>query len=404
MKKLPLVLALGAASICTMASAQSTVTLYGRLYPYVNYEKASGETAVGTTVSTLAATPAGPSTIAGGVKGMAAGNSNLGFRGKEDLGGGLKAEFQVEGTVAVDDGNAAGFSWNRNTFVGLEGGFGEIRLGLMDTVFKEYGDTIGVLGVSSGTPASSSNILRKVGFGTSNNGRFHERRPNSIRYDSPELFAGLSGALQLATNEGPVAGVTTGTGSAKTYSVGLKYDKGPLYLALAHEIHDNYYGGSSSAPTAQRNLTQAGVSSKDKATQFTAEWRIAKEHRFEFDYIKKRYNESANVAGRFESYTNNAYLVAWEARWGGLWRTVVQYTRSDAGTCTRVAAVCSTEGLEGSKALLGAAYNLSRRTYLYAIVDKMTNGKSARFSANDFGAVNPGESTRHFLAGISHAF
>lgn len=400
MKKLPLVLALSAASIGTLASAQS-VSVYGRLYPYLNAEKASGATATGTPVATLAATPAGPSAIAGGIKGMAAGNSNLGFKGREDLGGGLSAEFQIEGTLAVDDGNAAGFTWNRNTFLGLNGGFGSIKLGLMDTVFKEYGDTIGVLNVSSGTPMSSSNILRKPGFGTNNAARFHERRANSIRYDSPE-YGGFAGGLQVATQENP--NTTTGIGAQKTLSLGAKYDSGPFYFALAHEIHDNWFGGSTNAPSAMRNNAQVGITSKDKATQFTVEWRPSKDHKIEFDFIKKSYDENANVTGRFLSYTNNAYLVGIESRWGGLWRTVAQVVKSGAGSCTRVNAACSTDGLEGSKFIVGASYYLARRTYLFAVYDQMINAKSARFAANDFGAVNPGEDTKHLIAGISHGF
>ena len=331
MKKLPLVLALGAASICTLASAQSTVTVYGRLYPYMNSEKASGATAAGSTGATLAGTAGAPSAISTGVTGMAAGNSNLGFRGTEDLGGGLKAKFQIEGTVAVDDGAAAGFFFNRNTFVGVSGGFGDVSLGFMDTVFKEYGDTIGVLGVSSGTPMSSSNILRKVSFGTSNTARFHERRANSVRWDSPEFAGGFQGAAQWATQEN--ANATTGTGPATTVSVGLKYDKGPWYFAIAHEVHNNFFGGSVNSPSAMRNNAQVGVTSRDKATQVTVEWRPTKAYKIEFDYIKKNYNENANVTGRFLSYTNNAYLLGIEGRLGDQWRGVAQIVKSGAGSC-----------------------------------------------------------------------
>ena len=399
MKKLPLVLALSAASVCTLASAQS-VSVYGRLYPYLNSEKASGATPAGTTVATLAATPTVPSTISRGIKGMAAGNSNLGLKGKESLGGGLSAEFQIEGTVGVDDGGAEGFRWNRNTFIGLNGGFGSVKLGFMDTVFKDYGDTIGVLGVSSGTPMSSSNILRKVAFGPSNTARFHERRANSIRYDSPEV-GGFGAGFQYATQENP--NLTTGIGAAKTYSLGVKYDKGPIYVALAHEIHDNWFGGSNNVPTAMRNNAQVGITAKDTATQFTVEWRITKDHKVEFDAIKKDYKENANVAGRFASYNNMAYLVGYEGRFGP-WRATAQYVRSDAGKCTRVSAVCVTDGLEGSKFIFGGSYYLSRRTYFFAVYDQMTNGKSGRFAANDFGAVNPGEDTKHLIAGLSHRF
>ena len=222
MKKLPLVLALSAAAICTSANAQSTVTVYGRLYPFVLQESVSGATAAGTPVATLAATPGGTSGTRS-VKGMTAGNSRLGFRGQEDLGSGLKAKFQIEGTVAVDDGNAAGFRWNRETFVGLEGSFGSVRLGLIDTVHKEYGDTLGILGVSSATFMSSVNIMRKVGFGTSNASRFHERPANSIIYESPS-FGGFEFGALVATAENP----TPTLGSGETYSLGVKYDKGPI--------------------------------------------------------------------------------------------------------------------------------------------------------------------------------
>ena len=132
MKKLPLVAALCAASLCTVASAQSSVTVYGKLYPYLISEKGSSPTAPGTAVSTLSGSlSATPGVLA--IKGMQSGNSRFGFRGTEDLGGGLKVFFQMEAVVAVDNGiggaGPGGVFWNRDTFVGMKGGFGEVRLG-----------------------------------------------------------------------------------------------------------------------------------------------------------------------------------------------------------------------------------------------------------------------------------
>jgi predicted porin len=397
MKKLPLVAAMAAASLCTLASAQSSVQVYGKLYPYVEQESGSGATAVGTPKATLAANPTGIN-LTPKLKGMSAGNSNLGFRGREDLGGGMAAKFQLEGVVGVDTGGASGFLWNRNTFVGLEGGFGEIRLGLMDTVQKEYGDTLGILGISSGTPVSSSNVLRKVGFGTNNASRFHERRANSIRYDSPVVAGGLQGGLQVATGENP-----TTVGPAKTYSMGLKYDNGPIYVALAYEKHDNWFGGSLNSLTAQSNVG-LGITSKDVAVQATVEWRITKDQKLEFDVINKSYKEGGVAAGKFQSYKNTAYMVAYDGRFGA-WRVMGHYVKSGAGSCAVVGTACTTTGLEGSQLTAGAMYSMSRRTYLFAAYSKISNGSSARFSANDLaGAVAPGESVRHLLAGIGHSF
>jgi predicted porin len=411
MKQLPLVVALGAASLCSLSHAQS-VQVYGKLYPYVEQESSSGQTAAGPLTATLApATTTGAKGVAN-LKGMSAGNSNLGLRGKEDLGGGLRAEFQIEGTVAVDTGSAAGFLWNRNTFVGLETPYGEVRLGLMDTVQKEYGDTLGIVGISSGTPVSSSNVLRKIGYGTNSNSRFHERRANSIRYDSP-VVGNFQAALQVATQEAPVTvGALTGiTGAAKTWSMGLKFDNGPLFLSVAYEIHDNWYGGSSNARTSQSNIGTSATS-KDTALQAVVEWRITKDQKLEFDLINKQYKENATATatGKFQNYKNTAWMVAYDGRFAGDWRLMAHYVGSSAGTCaiaytSATNAGCSTDGLKGSQLTAGLAYNLSRRSYLFAAYSLITNGSAGRFNANDLStSPSAGEDSRHLLAGFAHSF
>jgi predicted porin len=410
-KKLPLAIALGSMLIGSAAMAQdeggghsagSSMQLYGKLYPYFLHEKGSGPTAVGTPVSTLAGTPTGTLGVAG-INGLTAGNSRWGLRGTEDIGGGLKANFQLESQVKVDDGSGAGpgLTFNRNTYVGLEGHWGEVKLGNHDTIFKEYGDTIGFLGLSSGTFMSTSNVLRKTGFGTSGSSSFHLRRANSVIYETPEI-GGFTGGLQWSTNEAPSTDVHKGM----VYSMGVKWDNGPFYVALAHEIHKDLFGGSANAPSAQRNNAAADPThSTDKGTQFTVEWRPTKQHKFEFDAIRKAYDESATVAGRFQNYHNMAYLLATESRWGDKWRTSAHIVLSKAGSCTRVAAACNTDGLEGKQITLGGAYYLSKRTFLWTAVSRLINGKSARYNNDDLDQTpSPGEDINHFAIGISHSF
>lgn len=403
--KISLAIAIGSAAVAPAAMAQSSVQLYGKLYPYYLTERGSGATEKGAVVSTLSATPTGE---IGSPRqsGFTSGNSRLGFRGTEDLGGGLKAIFQLEGQVNVDNGSGSGagggYMFNRNTFVGLDHDrFGNLQLGNNDTVFKTYGDTIGFLGLSSGTFMSTSGVLRKTGFGTSSSSSFHLRRANSITYESPE-FGGVQGAIQWSTDE-----AKTDIRDPRVLSMGVKYDKGPFYVALAHEIHYDLYGGSRNAPTAQRNNGATDPTrSKDRATQFTVEWRMNKVHKFEFDGIRKEYDEGgATATGRFNSYRNMAYLLAMENRWSDQWRTSAHYVKSQAGTCSRINAACTTDGLEGSKFTIGAAYYLSKRTYLWSAASRITNGKSARFSNQELGGTpNPGEDLSQFALGISHSF
>lgn len=408
MKKTTLFAALCSASLCGLVQAQSSVTIYGKLYPYVVQEKGNGPTAPGSAVSTLSGSLSATNGV-GDVSGLQSGNSRIGFRGVEDLGGGLKAIFQLETQVAVDTGvggaGGTGAFWNRDTFIGMNGGFGEVRLGEMDTIFKTYGDTIGFLGVSSGTPMSTSNIMRKPGFGTSNNARFHERRPNSVAYETPQ-FAGVTAGAQIATSEGVSVTANPGLGSAKTYSFGVKYDNGPLYLALAHEIHANWFGGSSQAPSALRNTGATdNVKARDTATQATVEWRINKQNKVEFDWIRKDYKENAVALGRFKNYSNDAFQVSFESRLTDQWRLSGHYVMSKAGSCERATTACSTDGLEGKKYMLGGGYYFSRRTMVFALYNQVVNGKSARFSAaSEFGAPNPGEDFRQVIVGVSHSF
>lgn len=400
-KKILLILAVGAALVAPLAASAQTGTIYGKLYPYVLDERGSGATETGAVVSTLAAAPSGSNAIRN-ILGLTAGNSRLGFRGEQDLGGGLKVMFQFETTVSVDTGGGGSSSafWRRNTFVGLGGALGTVRLGFMDTIFKDYGDTIGMLGVSSGTFLSTSDVLRKTGFGTSSASSFHLRRANSIQYESPEI-GGFQAGLQYSTDE-----AEAGTRDPKVISLGLKYDSGPFYVAIAHEIHDDLFGGSRNVTSSMRNNGATDpTNSKDTATQLTLEWRLNKQHKFEFDVIRKAYKENASVAGRFESYKNTAYLLAMENRWSDQWRTAAHFVKATAGSCSVVGRACVTDGLEGTKISLGAAYYLSKRTYAFAAVSRITSGKSARYNNAELGdASNPGEDIGHAALGLAHSF
>jgi predicted porin len=100
-----------------------------------------------------------------------------------------------------------------------------------------------------------------------------------------------------------------------------------------------------------------------------------------------------------------AYLLAMENRWSEKWRTSAHYVKATAGECTRIAAACTTDGLEGSKFTIGAAYYLSKRTYLFTAYSKIVNGKSATYSNTDLAdKPKPGEDIQQFAIGVSHTF
>ena len=283
--------------------------------------------------------------------GMTANNTRLGFRGDEDLGDGMKVIYQMETKVTIDEPHNEVLA-TRNSFLGLKGSYGTLRLGHMDTPFKKYGAKLSFLGVSSGNFVSSSSVLRKVGFGTSSSASFHLRRKNAIDYRTP-TFGGMYASVQWSTDE--LTNISNDV--PNVLSMGLAYKSGPLYVGFGYEVHNNLFGGSKNTASALRNNGTVGASSKDTATQATVKYRIGM-HTVEADFIRKKYTEDTPATGRlFKDYQNNAFLVAWQARWTGQIRTQLAMVKASAGSCSfQDGSTCSTTGLDGTQISAGVAF------------------------------------------------
>jgi predicted porin len=194
MKKSLIALAVLAAS--GTAFAQSSVTVYGKLDQGIKRGIGEAKTSMS----------------------QAAG-SRLGFRGTEDLGGGLKANFQIEHRFTPDDGNSnvgAPF-WAGRSIVGLSGGFGQIDLGRDYTAAfwtSLAGDVFGWDGIANNSTATRAGSATAVRFA------------NGITYTSPS-FSGLT----LRAN----ATVKEGTEAKNGTSFQIGYANGPLSATLAAE-------------------------------------------------------------------------------------------------------------------------------------------------------------------------
>ncbi|MFN3715911.1 MAG: porin, partial [Thiobacillus sp.] len=152
--------------------------------------------------------------------------SRIGFKGSEDLGGGLSAIWQVETALNIDT-NAGGAWGSRNTFVGLSSkSLGTVRLGHYDTAYKM---STGRLDVFVDTLADYNTIM---GSASGSNAAFDVREQNSISYETPDI----SGLKLMGTygqrNEGG-----SKTLNPELWSLAATYANGPLFGALAYEIH-----------------------------------------------------------------------------------------------------------------------------------------------------------------------
>jgi predicted porin len=253
---------------------------------------------------------------------------------------------------------------------------------------------------------STSAVLRRFGFGTSNAARFHERRQNAIQYESGQ-FGPVDFKVQYSTDE-----TDTARRHPHVWSFGASYEMGPLKIMAGHEIHWDLFGGSSNVPTAMRNNGDPFARSKDRASEVAATFKLGN-HSFEFDYEWHEWKEfgfasiTPNANGRFSRYKNNSWLALWEARWSPQWRTQIHYVKGTAGTCARLfvstGAPCITDGLDGTQISAGVAYYFSRRSYLFFLYQQLRNGKSAMFAT---GSQTPsiGEDVTQYAVGIHHSF
>ncbi|MDC6168050.1 porin [Paucibacter sp. XJ19-41] len=159
-------------------------------------------------------------------------SSRIGFRGSEDLGGGLKANFWIESAINVDNGTSGatstnnkdsvsgGLTWGRRSTVGLQGSWGELRLG-RDYV-PSFGNLTTAMHPFGTNGVGSSGLL----FYPVNSGgttvRTSVRASNSIGYHLPANAAGLYGALMIASGEQPGGTATAKDGNHQGLRLGWR--------------------------------------------------------------------------------------------------------------------------------------------------------------------------------------
>jgi predicted porin len=285
MKKL-LIATAALAMVAGTVQAQSSVTAYGM----VGFEIGQDDSEGGTT-----------NTVTGsgsGDKSTQLGTPVIGFKGKEDLGGGLKAEFNLEGSLNANNGQTGTTNstesslFDRQAWVGVSGGFGSIRMGRQNNALKDI-DGFGETGANM--------------FDLDTNGGLSNRDARTIKYTSPSIN-GVTATISNSTDVGP----TNAGGGLEVTAYNLTYKNGPFTAAYGNAerketngetTKETVIGGSYAAgfatfdasyQMAEQNTTTAGAYTGDIDTmQFGVHIPVGKQLAVKVNYTDVEFTEDA---------------------------------------------------------------------------------------------------------------
>ncbi|HEV7618963.1 MAG TPA: porin [Burkholderiaceae bacterium] len=339
-----------------VASAQTNVTIYGIVDAGINFD--NGKSAAGKKWSLASGQYNG---------------SRLGFKGSEDLGSGLSAIFTLENGFNVDDGTLGngGRLFGRQAWVGLNGGFGSVKLGRQYSVLYNALALIDPFGINQAGDAQ-----RVYGYGLGKVDPM-SRSDNTVTYSTQD-FAGFS--AQAGYKFGETAG-SLNTGSSKF--VGANYAKGALNVVAAYQNTDGVdFGATTTQLGAIVAPTGLGTAIAKVKTAFIGTT-------YDFGVAKAHLGYGNTKAGAIGELKIRNYLVGVTAPVGagsvyGSWNRN-DIKEINAGASNQYA--------------IGYSYPLSKRTLLYTSVAYTKNDSGVRLNA----AAN-GQNDREVQAGFRHSF
>ena len=311
----------------TMASAQSSVTIYGVVDLAIT--KGNGGTAFNQ--------GANGTSKAWQLKQSTA--SRLGFRGTEDLGGGLSAQFLIEHRFTPDDGQANPIFWFGSSYVQLTSNtMGAVYLGRTYTptfIFSSKMDPFGTDGVGQmGGRLHAGYSVNPIGTNGATAASPSWRHQNAIGYKSPNI-AGLTAQVAVGLAEGVTQNRDT--------QFNLEYGAGPLYAGMGYARQSGAIKGTGVAPTVALSTNGDGSSLINVGAAY------------DLGVIRPMVYFARAKTGLNNTTWNKFYMLGATAPVGG-------------GTVKVAYGRLQPRGANNTESKLGLGYNypLSKRTNLYA--------------------------------------
>jgi predicted porin len=355
------------------------------------------------------------------------GSSRVGFRGTEDLGSGLRAIFQIETGVNVDNGSntgqggqgnaSSGFWASRDSFVGLDSNFGRLTFGRQSIYWANgVNAQFAANYVDTEIPWTNGTQLGRISL----QGAAVARVSNTVQYTSP-TFAGLNATVSYSTGAGlqenqqqvvPFPGATTTDADAYVFGLTVRGTFGPFYVQ-----------GDWANVRANQILAAGGVvTPKGDAYKLGGSWGYMPGARIGLIWVRTDVN---NGTGQVIGVTvgqkvhQDGFTVNWEHTFGNV-QVLAQYGWTDdmdgAGCGATNALLNGRATCQDSSStafMVGARYFLSKRTWVYATYNQVSN-KANQYADYTGGAITSWNGTNQaallgadpkiWALGLFHAF
>ena len=398
--KLTAVAITGLLAIPGVAFAQkSTVEIYGRANLGLDYYEAKGAT--------------NPYENRQGRFRVFDNSSRVGFRGTEDLGNGLRAIFQIETGVNVDNGantgqsgaaNAStGFWASRDSFVGLDSGFGRLTFGRQSLYWVNgVNAQFSANYINSQIPWTDGTQLGRISTGVA-----VARVSNVVQYTTP-TFSGINGTLSFSPNP-----------RETVQNVGAGTDPdGAIWGATVRGVWGPFYVQGDYAENKANTAVTTGLQQKAQLYKLGASWGYMPGARVGLIWVRTDTNNQGGLvpglAAGDDAY-QDGWTINWEHTFGNV-QALAQYGwTGDMKDCNAATATVSCSDSSSTGFMVGARYFLSKRTWVYASYNQVSN-KANQFadytgssitSTTGLTAAGPnpyGADPEIWAIGIFHAF
>ncbi|OYW39054.1 MAG: hypothetical protein B7Z35_05405 [Hydrogenophilales bacterium 12-61-10] len=372
MKKSLIALAIASAVSAPAFAATANVDVYGRMAFSLDYVDTNNLVGDGADVVT------GRDNV-----------SRFGIKGTEDLGNGLAAIWQIETALNT---STTGVGSLRNTFIGLSNkSLGTVILGRHDTPYKL---ATGNLDIFADTAGDYNTIIGMTAGGVGGLGTsiYDNRAPQLVAYMSPTWTGFSFGAAYVETKNVEFANAD----NRQAISAMAKYVNGPIFASLAYETFSGGIGGGSVASTAattnpvatatfvnaKTEAYKAGLGVKLGALQLGAVYEMID---------SEAAKNTASAANERDAYYMNAMYSI------GAVDLKAAYGMAKDGE--------STASTEFDYYVVGADYNLSKRTKLFGLYTSLANGSGTALSQYTTGyTAEAGQDVEIVSMGVVHIF